>query len=179
MMKSGGWLLLVLFALSGVPAAGADIYRWVDDAGTVHFGNRPPENAREVRVVFQEIPSDAPSAPPASPEQPSAEAILQEFEEGRRQEAERAAQKAQETRQGAPASRAEMIAGERVRLEEKIRELEQMPLEQFGSQRNKRARIGFYEYRLQDLINDPDAYFRNPVTFEGNVLPVPENTPAN
>jgi hypothetical protein len=179
MLKSRCWLLLVLFALSGVPAAVADIYRWVDDAGTVHFGNRPPENAKEVRVLFQEIPSGAPSAPAGAPEQPSTEAILQEFEQERRQEAERAAQKAQETGQGAPASREELIAGERSRLEEKIRELEQMPLEQFGSQRNKRARIGFYEYRLQDLINDPDGYFRNPVTFEGNVLPVPENTPTN
>lgn len=178
-MKSRWWLVLVLFAVSGLSVAGADIYRWVDDAGTVHFGNRPPENARDVRVVFQEIPTVTPSTPPAAPEQPSAEAVLQEFEQERRQEAERAAQQPQESKQNTPLSRTEMIANERTRLEEKIRELEAMPLEQFGSQRNKRARIGFYQYRLQDLINDPDAYFRNPVTFEGNVLPLPENESTN
>ncbi len=175
-MQSRWWLVLVLFAVFGFSVAGADIYRWVDDAGTVHFGNRTPENARDVRVVFQEIPS---LAPQVAPEQPSTEAVLQEFEQERRQEAERAAQQAQETKPSTPLSPGEQIANERTRLEKKIRELEEMPLEQFGSQRNKRARIGFYEYRLQDLINDPEAYFRNPVKFEGNVLPLPENKSTN
>ncbi len=174
-MKSICRLVVALLALCGFSIAGADIYRWVDAAGTVHFGNRPPDNAQDVKVVFQEIPSRTPAGAQAGPEQPSAEAVVQEFEEER----QRAAEQAEETNQTTPPSRDEMIARERERIEKRIRELEQMPLEQFGSQRNKRARIGFYEYRLQDLTKDPDNYFKNPVTFEGNVLPLPENASTN
>jgi hypothetical protein len=43
------------------------------------------------------------------------------------------------------------------------------PLDYFGSERNKRARIGYYRYRLEALNTDPDKYFSNPVPFEGNV----------
>ena len=36
------------FVLS-VPAAGGDVYRWVDDRGQVHFGDRPPLQAQATR----------------------------------------------------------------------------------------------------------------------------------
>jgi len=63
----------------------------------------------------------------------------------------------------------ERIAAEKERLEAKIAELEEEPLEYFGSQKNKRTRIGFYKYRLETLEQDPDKYFSQPEKFEGNV----------
>ena len=61
------------------------------------------------------------------------------------------------------------IAAEKERLEAKIAELEEKPLEYFGSQKNKRTRIGFYKYRLETLEQDPDKYFSEPEKFEGNI----------
>ena len=63
----------------------------------------------------------------------------------------------------------ERIEAEKERLENKIAELEEQPLEYFGSQKNKRTRIGFYKYRLETLEQDPDKYFSEPEKFEGNI----------
>ena len=63
----------------------------------------------------------------------------------------------------------EMIVAEKERLEAKIAELEVKPLEYFGSQKNKRTRIGFYKYRLETLQKDPHKYFSEPEKFEGNI----------
>ena len=63
----------------------------------------------------------------------------------------------------------EKIAGEKERLEAKIAELEEKPLEDFGSQKNKRTRIGFYKYRLETLLQDPDKYFSEPEEYQGNL----------
>ena len=63
----------------------------------------------------------------------------------------------------------EKIAVEKERLETKIAELEEKPLEYFGSQKNKRTRIGFYKYRLETLLQDPEKYFSEPEKFEGNI----------
>jgi chromosome segregation ATPase len=66
-------------------------------------------------------------------------------------------------------SQEDKIAAEKERLEAKIAELEEQPLEYFGSQKNKRTRIGFYKYRLETLEQDPEKYFSEPEKFEGNV----------
>ena len=66
-------------------------------------------------------------------------------------------------------SQEDKIAAEKERLEAQIAELEEKPLEYFGSQKNKRTRIGFYKYRLETLEQDPDKYFSEPEKFEGNL----------
>ena len=63
----------------------------------------------------------------------------------------------------------ERIAAEKEMLENKIAELEEKPLEYFGSQKNKRTRVGFYKYRLEMLMEDPDRYFSEPEEYEGNI----------
>jgi len=63
----------------------------------------------------------------------------------------------------------ERIEAEKERLEATIADLEEQPLENFGSQKNKRTRIGFYKYRLEILEQDPDKYFSEPEKFEGNI----------
>ena len=57
------------------------------------------------------------------------------------------------------------------RLEAKIADLEEKPLDYFGSQKNKRVRLGYYRYRMETLMRDPDQYFNQPSAFEGNVKP--------
>jgi hypothetical protein len=66
-------------------------------------------------------------------------------------------------------TRQELIEAEKERLEKRIAYLEEQPLEFFGSQKNKTVRIGYYRYRLQALNEDPDKYFSQPSSFEGNV----------
>ena len=174
-MNLRAWLALGVLILGGLSSADADIYRWSDDAGAVHFGNRPPSNARDIQLLFKEIPSTTAAGPELSQGQaPSAEAVIEEFEDERRRELERAKKDSELERKAAP-TRAEIIASEEDRLRKKIEQLEQMPLEQFGSQRNKRAQIGFYENRLQDLKLDPEAYFSSPVQFEGNIPKQPKD----
>ena len=63
----------------------------------------------------------------------------------------------------------EKIAAEQERLEAKIAELEEKPVEYFGSPKNKRTRVGFYRYRLEMLLEDPDKYFSEPEEYEGNI----------
>ena len=63
----------------------------------------------------------------------------------------------------------ERIVAEREMLEDKIAELEAKPLDYFGSQKNKRTRVGFYKYRLEILENDPKKYFAEPEEYQGNV----------
>jgi len=74
-----------------------------------------------------------------------------------------------ETAENQELSQEDKIAAEKERLEEKIADLEAKPLEYFGSQKNKRTRIGFYKYRLETLEQDPEKYFSEPEKFEGNV----------
>ncbi len=63
----------------------------------------------------------------------------------------------------------EKIAAEKEMLESKIAELEEKPVEYFGSPKNKRTRVGFYKYRLEMLQQDPDKYFSEPEEYEGNI----------
>ena len=63
----------------------------------------------------------------------------------------------------------ERIEAEKDMLENKIADLEEKPLDYFGSQKNKRTRIGFYKYRLEILENDPERYFAEPEEYQGNI----------
>ncbi|MBW2441460.1 MAG: hypothetical protein JRH12_13370 [Deltaproteobacteria bacterium] len=63
----------------------------------------------------------------------------------------------------------ERIEAEQDMLENKIADLEEKPLEYFGSQKNKRTRVGFYKYRLELLLKDPETYFAEPEEYQGNV----------
>jgi hypothetical protein len=66
-------------------------------------------------------------------------------------------------------SQEDKIAAEKEMLEAKIAELEEQPVEYFGSPKNKRTRVGFYKYRLEMLLEDPDKYFSEPEEYEGNI----------
>jgi hypothetical protein len=177
-MKLRVLIAVICFILPGLSYLSADIYRWTDQQGAVHFGNSVPPDAQNVKVISKEIssgPADSTAAP--EPDAKSNESIIQELEDDLQREQE-ARKRSEEVKKTTPPTSADAITNEKVRLEKKIQELEQKPLEFFGSQQNKRVRIGYYEYRLQALIADPENYFKHPEPFEGNV-PVPDKGPSN
>jgi hypothetical protein len=166
--------LYCTFFLIGVllwaPAANADIYTWTDENGVKHFGNQPPADAADAKVLFKEEPYDA----EADQQRMEAEnreltELLRELEQEEQRQAAENRKKATEAAQNRKPTQQERVAAERERLEAKIAELEEKPLEYFGSQKNKRVRIGYYRYRLEALNADPDQYFKQPSKFEGNV----------
>ncbi len=60
------WLLILLLSLG--QGAAADVYRWVDENGRVHFGDRPPANeaAETTTVETQDTPPSSPGTAPGS-----------------------------------------------------------------------------------------------------------------
>jgi hypothetical protein len=143
---------LLFFVVPGLSYLNADVYRWTDAQGNVYYGNQPPTGARDAKVMFKEQAGPAPGQ--TAVEERSTEAVLQELDDELRREAD-ARKDADSVKTNATPNQAELVAREKVKLEKKIEDLESAPLEQFGSQRNKRARIGYYQY---------------PEPFEGNVL---------
>ena len=169
-MKFFTSLFILIGILLWVPASNADVYSWTDEKGVKHFGNAPPENAADVRVVFKEEPHDA-----AADQQRHDKQDKEVTELIKELEADEARQAAEDRRKAAEAERTreptkrERVEAEKERLETKIAELEEKPLEYFGSQKNKRVRLGYYRYRLEALTQDPEKYFSQPSSFEGNV----------
>ena len=48
---------------------------------------------------------------------------------------------------------------EQEKLEEKLAYLENLPPDAFANSRSRNVIIGKYQYRLQQLLSDPDSYF--------------------
>ena len=163
-------LLFIIGILLWVSAANADIYSWTDANGVKSFGNQPPENATNVRLIFKEKPYDA-AADQQRTETDNEELteLIRELEEDEAQQAAEARRKAAQAEANREPTREERIALEQKRLEAKIADLEEKPLDYFGSFKNKRVRLGYYRYRLETLMRDPDQYFNQPAAFEGNV----------
>ena len=58
------FLFLVLVAVLCAPAAqAAKIYKWVDENGRVHFGEKPPKGqaSEEIRIKVQAVPAVQPA----------------------------------------------------------------------------------------------------------------------
>ncbi|MDH3800441.1 MAG: DUF4124 domain-containing protein, partial [Desulfobacterales bacterium] len=151
-MKSLISLFLLIGILLWVPASNADIYSWTDENGVKHFGNQPPENAANLKMVFKEEPHDA-AADQQRTEKQNRQLtdLIRDLEEEEQRQAAEDRKKAAEAEQNREPTQDEKVAAERERLETKIAELEEKPLEYFGSQKNKRVRIGYYRYRLESL----------------------------
>ena len=56
LIRLGRMVLLVAVSLAGGAAIAADIYRWTDDNGVVHFGERPPPGGAS-RIELRQAPS--------------------------------------------------------------------------------------------------------------------------
>ena len=87
---------VALVLLAATTVAAADIYRWTDEAGRVHFGERPPPGAERV-----ELPTRGPSAPPPDEAQRRArqQRAVDAYAYEREQKAAQAARDAERARQ--------------------------------------------------------------------------------
>ncbi len=95
--------LPLLMLLSAAPLA-AEIYRWTDDDGTVHFGDRPRQHAESVEIRpasgSGKAGRDETSADGSGERERVRQRLLQSFEEEReqRKQAEQQAKKETEER---------------------------------------------------------------------------------
>jgi hypothetical protein len=175
-MKYRILIAALFFVIPSLSYLSADIYRWTDSKGHVVYGNQPPSDAASVKLMFRETTSGPEAKPSAQTDDSnSLEAIIRGLDEEVQRE-EQTRKEAESAKPSTPLGREEMIAVEKANLEKKIKELEAMPLDRFGSQKNKRVRIGYYQYRLETLLTNPDEYFNNPEPFEGNIK-APSKTP--
>ena len=160
---------LILFCISTVDAK---IYIWTDENGIKHYSDHLPEGVEnyEIQVESQEYRYDkAADQKRTEKDQKELQGLIEELDRNNEKAQQKGKLKAKEAENNRPPTQEERIAAEREKLEQKISDLEKQPLEHFGSQKNKRARIGFYRYRLEALSQDPDKYFKNPESFEGNI----------
>lgn len=163
------FFLIFMFATIDLKA---EVYSWTDENGVKHFSDTPPENATNVRVEFPKYRYDESQDRKQAEIQ---EKALEDVSKELSREEEQQKQQLEEADKNRPPTEEERIAAEKERLEKTIAELEEKPLEYFGSQKNKRVRLGYYRYRLEALINNPKNYFENPQGFEGNIKETTEN----
>jgi len=167
-MKIINILTISVLTFFCVSTLAAEIYIWTDEKGVKHYSDHPPENAEsyDVQTETQTYQHDeeADKQRTETEQKQLQDAIKEENENDEKQQ-----QEAAEAERNRPPTQEEKIAAEKDKLENKIAWLEEQPLEYYGSQRNKIARIGFYRYRLEALLQDPDKYFKNPEKFEGNI----------
>lgn len=93
-----------LLALLAPPAAGAELYKWIDDKGVVNYSSTPPPPGRATKEMPQNTPGvsviPAPPAPPPAPAKSAADQRVDELERALATEkaAREAAQSAQDER---------------------------------------------------------------------------------
>ncbi len=116
-MRHRWFVLLGFLFLIFAPGAEADIYRWRDGRGVMHFSNQPPPNGVQVLERIEETPHD----PAADQERrESDQRVLKDFERRELEEAKlRALEQEREARRRL--EEAERRLEEAKRLEERAR----------------------------------------------------------
>ena len=173
------WFIVVFIAF-GISVANAEVYTWVDENGVRRYSDSPPEESEDASVAFPTYQYDE-SADKArnEKEQEQIKSLIEEVDADDAREQAEEQERAKQAALNRPPTQDELIAAEKERLEKKITFLTEQPLEYFGSQRNKIVRIGYYRYRLEDLMKDPEKYLNQPASFEGNVKESPDDTANN
>lgn len=166
-------LIIAILAFLFISTANGELYIWTDENGIKHYSDHPPENVSDYEIRVESQPhryNEEADKRRTEKEQKQLKGLIEEIDRNYEQEQQEKKLKAKEAEENRPPTQEEKIAAEKEKLEQKISNLEKQPLEYFGSQKNKRVRIGFYRYRLEALLQDPDKYFKNPESFEGNVI---------
>ena len=150
-------IFAILFITLCSASLNAEIYTWTDENGVKHYSNTPPDRDNAT-VDFKEYKYDKKADKRRTEdENEELESLIKDIEHTDRKEKAAAEKRAAEAKKNQPPTKAERIEAERKRLSDKIVELQELPLEYFGSYDNKRNRIGFYKYRLEALAQDaPD-----------------------
>ena len=168
-MKPFTIINIILFITLCSVSLNAEVYTWTDENGVKHYSNTPPDQ-ENAEVEFKEYKhDDKADRRRTEDENEELESLIKDLEHTERKEKKAAEKRAAEAEKNRPPTMEERVEAERKRLTDKIVELQEQPLEYFGSFDNKRNRIGFYKYRLEALEEDPEKYFKDPARFEGNV----------
>jgi hypothetical protein len=150
--------MVMVFIFIGLTASGvqAEIYSWTDENGVKHYSHTPPpDRSVPVKTAPEIQPGPTTDQEIEKINEENIDAILEELEK------EEQASTPKPTKTQKPPSRQERIAAEEEKLEEKIAWLEQLPPEAYTNTRSKQAIIGRYQYRMQQLMSNPDEYFKN------------------
>jgi len=151
-------VILCAAVLTVSSTSAEDIYSWTDEEGVVHYSDIEPVSPGAPVATESEIPHDASEDLKRSEkDQKEIDAIYRERAEKERLKKQQ--KRAKRKKRVRPPTREETIVAEEKRLEKTIADLEAKPLSYFGSAKNKRLRLGYYHYRLEELKEDPDAYF--------------------
>ncbi|NND43753.1 MAG: DUF4124 domain-containing protein [Xanthomonadales bacterium] len=134
------WIIFMLMlALAGAATqASAQVYRWVDKDGVVHYGDRAPDGVEATLVTVN--PNTVPVPAPPEPAQASAETVPQSEE-------------AEEE----PLSYAEQRRRERAERRSEFREAEQ---ERQATCTAARNRVAYLEPTPRVLVEDEDGSTR-------------------
>ena len=148
--------IVIIFGFACLTAAGleAEIYSWTDENGVKHYSNTPPaDRAAQIKTAREIRPSPEVFQNKEKIGEENFEAILEEQDKANKPSAPTIS-----TTQQKP-SRQERIQIEQEKLEEKLAYLENLPPDAFANSRSRNVVIGKYQYRLQQLLSDPDSYF--------------------
>jgi len=134
----------------------AEIYSWTDEKGVKHYSHTPPSADRALRVKtapeIQENSADTLEIEKINEE--NVEALLEELDE------ENKSSEAIDSGPRQELSHQQRIQNEKKKLEEKLAYLENLPPDSFANSRSRGVIIGRYRYRLQQLLSNPDDYFK-------------------
>lgn len=84
-------LLGLVVLLIALPAS-AEVYKWVDDQGRVHYGDQPMDETSTLQIEIDEIPTNAPASDSLSREE-KRRRLLESMQEERFEKKERRAKK--------------------------------------------------------------------------------------
>jgi hypothetical protein len=137
--------IVMVFIFTGLAASGveAEIYSWTDENGIKHYSQTPPPD----RSVTIRSTTEIQSGPTADQKiekinEENIDALIEELEKEE------------------PPSRQDRIQAEKESLEDKIQYLKELPARAFANSRSRQAIIGRYQYRMQELLSNPDEYFK-------------------
>ena len=153
-MKSIAMIMVFIFA--GLTASGvqAEIYSWTDENGVKHYSHTPPaKRSVPIKTAPEIQPGPATDQKTEKINEENIDAILEELDK------EEQASTPKPAKIQKPLSRQERIQAEREKLEDKIQYIEALPPRAFTNSRSRQAIIGRYQYRLDQLLSNPDGYF--------------------
>jgi hypothetical protein len=131
--------IVIVFGFACLTASGlqAEIYSWTDENGVKHYSNTPPaDRAAQIKTAREIRPSPEVFQNKEKIDEENFEAILEEQDKANKPSAPTIS-----TTQQKPSRQ------------------ERIQIDAFANSRSRNVVIGKYQYRLQQLLSDPDSYF--------------------
>lgn len=111
-MQTRKLLVLLLLVVWTASASAAGVYKWVDEQGRVHYGERPPARTQAQEIAVKQAPPPPMPAEDEAARRDNQQRLLRAFEEEREQ---KKAQKQKSQEEEAKRERQCAVARDRVR----------------------------------------------------------------